>query len=154
MGRFFLSPRAKRRKKRTTGRQRGTTKGEGEGPRAGAASAKAALSFGAQPCCPEGPARSEAEWSPLPVRVEKRSAAKRNREVAFALQSQATGTEKKQAGQVWVLKLIGISTKWAHSESLKRGAWDWRVLTVGWPRCPYSFWKTFTCHRSRAPHDV
>jgi hypothetical protein len=43
--------------------------------------------------------------------VEKRRAAKRKREVAFALQSQATGKGKKEAGQVWVLKLIGISTQ-------------------------------------------
>jgi hypothetical protein len=53
--------------------------------------------------------------------VEKRRAAKRNREVAFALQSQATGTGKKQAGQVRVLKLIEIGTQWAPSGSLKRG---------------------------------
>ena len=119
-GVFFFHPGAKRRKKRTTGRQRGTTEGEGEGPRGGQGKCQTALSFGAQPCCPEGPSRSEAEWSHSPMGVEKRRAAKRNREVAFALQSQATGTEKKQAGQVRVLKLIGISTQWAHSACLKR----------------------------------
>jgi hypothetical protein len=54
------------------------------------------LSFGAQPCCPEGPSRSEAEWAHSPMGVEKRRAAKRNREVAFVLQSQATGTEKNR----------------------------------------------------------
>ena len=61
---------------------------------AGAASAKGALSFGAQPCCPEGPSRSEAEWAHSTVGVEKRRAAKRIREVAFGLQNQATGTAK------------------------------------------------------------
>ena len=72
--------------------------------------------------------------------VEKRRAAKRIREVAFALQSQATGTEKKQAGQVWVLKLIGISTQWAHSACLKRvkhGIGDLPTVSrLPWPHSP------------------
>jgi hypothetical protein len=49
------------------------------------------------------------------------SASERIRAVAFGWQSQATGTGKKQAGQVWVLELIGISTQWARSGSLKWG---------------------------------
>ena len=64
---------------------------------AGAASAKGALSFGAQPCCPEGPSRSEAEWAPSPVGVEERRAAKRIRAVAFAVSSQATNTAKNSS---------------------------------------------------------
>jgi hypothetical protein len=52
--------------------------------------------------------------------VEKRRAAKHNREVGFALQSRAKWNGEKQAGQVWVLKLIGISTQWVHSACLKR----------------------------------
>ena len=71
VGRFFFQSRAKRRKKRTTGRQRGTTEGEGEGPRGGQGKCQTALSFGAQPCCPEGPSRSEAEWSPSPRECRK-----------------------------------------------------------------------------------
>jgi hypothetical protein len=52
--------------------------------------------------------------------VEKRRAAKRNREVAFALRVRQLERGKKEAGQVRVLKLIGISTKWAQSACLKR----------------------------------
>jgi len=64
---------------------------------AGAASAKAALSFGAQPCCPEGPSRSEAEWTPSTGGVEKRRAAKRNRAGVFVVRSQATGVTENRA---------------------------------------------------------
>lgn len=124
MGRFFLSPRAKRRKKRTTGRRRGTTEGEGEGPRGGQGKCQTALSFGAQPCCPEGPSRSEVKWSPSFVGVRKCRAAKRFRGVAFALQSQATGTEKAGGSDMGTRtdrNQHRISTQWAHSGSLRRG---------------------------------
>ena len=110
MGRFFLSPRAKRRKKRTTWRQRGTTEGEGEGPRGGQGKCQTGLSFGAQPCCPEGPSRREAEWSLSPLGVEKRRAAKRHRGSSFSpCRIRQLELGRKTAGQIWPLKLMRIS---------------------------------------------
>ena len=128
MGRFFLSPRAKRRKKRTTGRQRGTTEGEGEGPRGGRGKCQTVLSFGAQPCCPEGPSRSEAEWSLSTVGVEKRRAAKRPRAVAFALQNQATETGGKTGWSDMATKTDrNQHITGTHGKSQARRAWHWRV---------------------------
>jgi hypothetical protein len=53
----------------------------------GRASAKQPYRLASQPCCPEGPSRSEAEWSPSLAGVQKRRAAKRTRAFGFVLQS-------------------------------------------------------------------
>jgi hypothetical protein len=128
VGRFFLSTESEAKEKtayRETKLERQRARGKDR--EAGRASAKQlhrlARSRAVPKGRPEGPSRSEAEWARSPVEVEKRRAAKRNREVAFALQNRATGKGKKQAGQVCVQILIGISTEWAHSGggSLKRG---------------------------------
>src|SRR5208282_3071028 len=85
VGRFFLSPRAKRRKKRSTGSKEERQRARGEGPRGGQGECQTALSFGAQRCCPEGPSRSEAEWSPSPVRVDKRRGGQAQPRTCFCL---------------------------------------------------------------------
>ena len=55
------------------------------------------------------------------MRVEKRRAAKRNREVALALQNRVTGKGEDRLVRYGVLKLIEIGTQCARSGSLKRG---------------------------------
>jgi hypothetical protein len=67
---------------------------------AGTASAKQLFRLARSCAVPKGRPGAKRKWAHSPMGVEKRRAAKRNRAVAFALQSQATGTGKKQAGQV------------------------------------------------------
>jgi hypothetical protein len=59
--------------------------------------------------------------------VEKRRAAKRNREVAFALQSQATGTKKTGWSGMGTKTDRNQPTMGTLGESETRDAWDWRL---------------------------
>jgi len=116
VGRFFLSVQSEAKEKRTTGRQRGTKEGEGEGPRAGRASPKR-LIVGAQPCCPEGPS----EAVTLARGSGEGTRGQAHRAVGFALQNQQM-ERQKTARQICLLKLMGIKHTAGTTGSLKGGS--------------------------------
>jgi hypothetical protein len=118
---FSFSPERSEGKNGPPGRQRGTTEGQGEGPRGGQGECQTALSFGRSRAVPKGRPEAKRSRHPRPWEWIKGARLSATERLLLPCRIRQLERENNQAGQIRLLKLIGIRTQQAPTGSLKCG---------------------------------